>query len=96
MNSDKSVKPLRVRIVIAGTEAGGKSCIIKRYCEKRFVAKYLPTVGIDYGATRIFVDKREVRIITVSHFWSRRLACAICVMLNVARNTVLHVMQCCT
>ena len=51
-----------MRIVIAGPEQSGKSCIIKRYCEKRFVAKYLPTVGIDYGATRIFVDKREVNI----------------------------------
>ena len=52
-----------MRIVIAGPEQSGKSCIIKRYCEKRFVAKYLPTVGIDYGATRIFVDKREVFLI---------------------------------
>ena len=55
---------MRVRIVIAGPEQCGKSCIIKRYCEKRFVAKYLPTVGIDYGATRIYVDKKEVRIKT--------------------------------
>ena len=70
-------QPLRVRIVIAGAEGVGKSCIIKRfamysqwrcwqwwwqlvivnvlsviattildrYCEKRFVAKYLPTIG---------------------------------------------------
>ena len=53
------VRPMRVRIVIAGPEQCGKSCIIKRYCEKRFVAKYLPTVGIDYGATRIYVDKKE-------------------------------------
>ena len=53
---------MRVRIVIAGPEQCGKSCIIKRYCEKRFVAKYLPTVGIDYGATRIYVDKKEVKI----------------------------------
>ena len=34
----------------------------QRYCEKRFVSRYLPTIGIDYGATRIFVDKREVSI----------------------------------
>lgn len=59
---EKGAKPLRVRIVIAGAEGAGKSCIIKRYCEKRFVAKYLPTIGIDYGATRIFVDKREVSV----------------------------------
>ncbi|NXL98542.1 DJC27 protein, partial [Tyrannus savana] len=28
-----------------------QSCIIKRYCEKRFVSKYLATIGIDYGVT---------------------------------------------
>ena len=64
--SSKSVKnfskPLRLRIVLVGDEQTGKSCLIKRYCEKRFVSKYLPTIGIDYGATKIYVDKREVRI----------------------------------
>ena len=55
-------KPLRLRIVLVGDECTGKSCLIKRYCEKRFVSKYLPTIGIDYGATKIFVDKREVGI----------------------------------
>lgn len=29
-----------------------QSCIIKRYCEKRFVHKYLTTIGIDYGVTK--------------------------------------------
>jgi len=62
VTGDRQGKPLRIRIVIAGAEGVGKSCIIKRYCEKRFVAKYLPTIGIDYGATRIFVDKREVSV----------------------------------
>jgi len=61
-NNDRTGRPMRIRIVIAGPEQSGKSCIIKRYCEKRFVAKYLPTVGIDYGATRIFVDKKEVSV----------------------------------
>lgn len=55
-------RPLRVRIVIVGGEAVGKSCIIKRYCEKRFISKYLPTIGIDYGATKIYVDKRQVSV----------------------------------
>ena len=59
---ERQGRPMRVRIVIAGPEESGKSCIIKRYCEKRFVTKYLPTVGIDYGATRIFVDKKEVSV----------------------------------
>ena len=60
--SNSTAKPLRLRIVLVGDEQTGKSCLIKRYCEKRFVSKYLPTIGIDYGATKIYVDKREVRI----------------------------------
>jgi len=55
-------RPLRVRIMIVGDEGVGKSCIIKRYCEKRFVNKYLPTIGIDYGATKIYVDKKQVSV----------------------------------
>ncbi len=55
-------RPLRLRITLAGAEGVGKSCLIKRYCEKRFVPRHQPTVGIDYGATRIFVDGREVSV----------------------------------
>ena len=55
-------KPLRLRIVLIGSEKTGKSCLIKRYCEKRFVSKYMPTIGIDYGATKIYVDKCEVSV----------------------------------
>ena len=29
-----------------------QSCLIKRYCEKRFVSKYMATLGIDFGVTR--------------------------------------------
>ncbi|XP_072878933.1 dnaJ homolog subfamily C member 27 isoform X3 [Chlorocebus sabaeus] len=39
-----------------------KSCIIKRYCEKRFVSKYLATIGIDYGVTKVHVRDREIKV----------------------------------
>ena len=61
-NGESKDRPLRLRIVLSGDEKIGKSCLIKRYCEKRFVSRYLPTIGIDYGATKILVDKREVGI----------------------------------
>ncbi len=61
-SSSRLNRPLRLRIALAGAEGSGKSCIIKRYCEKRFVARHQPTVGIDYGATRIYVDGREVSV----------------------------------
>ncbi len=53
---------MRLRITLVGASASGKSCLIKRYCEKRFVSRYLPTIGIDYGATKIYVDAREVSV----------------------------------
>ncbi|XP_066031128.1 dnaJ homolog subfamily C member 27 isoform X2 [Chamaea fasciata] len=40
----------------------GQSCIIKRYCEKRFVSKYLATIGIDYGVTKVQIRDREIKV----------------------------------
>lgn len=55
-------KQLRIKIISMGDAEVGKSCIIKRYCEKRFVAKYLQTIGIDYGVTKVSVKDREVKV----------------------------------
>uniref|UniRef100_A0A3Q3ICN6 J domain-containing protein n=1 Tax=Monopterus albus TaxID=43700 RepID=A0A3Q3ICN6_MONAL len=49
-----SKKSLRVKVISLGNAEVGKSCIIKRYCEKRFVPKYLATIGIDYGVRNEF------------------------------------------
>lgn len=32
-----------------GMAGVGKSCLIKRYCEEKFVQKYISTIGVDYG-----------------------------------------------
>ncbi|RNF03381.1 ras-related GTP-binding protein [Trypanosoma conorhini] len=45
----------RIKIISIGSLGVGKSCVIKRYCEGRFVAKYIPTIGIDYGVKRVGV-----------------------------------------
>jgi DnaJ family protein C protein 27 len=60
-------KPLftRIKVISMGEESVGKSCLIKRYCEERFVAKYIATIGIDYGVKRCVVDGRECRV----NFW---------------------------
>ena len=41
--------PSRIKIISMGSGGSGKSCLIKRYCEDRFVAKYIATIGVDYG-----------------------------------------------
>ena len=38
-NMPIATKPLRLRIVLLGAERTGKSCLIKRYCEKRYVSE---------------------------------------------------------
>ncbi|KAK8735523.1 hypothetical protein OTU49_005429 [Cherax quadricarinatus] len=52
----------RIRILSLGNPGVGKSCLIKRYCENRFVSKYIPTVGIDYGSTTVDVDGRKISV----------------------------------
>uniref|UniRef100_A0A6U4WUR2 Uncharacterized protein n=1 Tax=Neobodo designis TaxID=312471 RepID=A0A6U4WUR2_NEODS len=58
-------KTFRLKIISMGSEAVGKSCLIKRYCEERFVPKYLTTIGIDYGVKPVVVDGNDVRV----NFW---------------------------
>ncbi|NXR05433.1 DJC27 protein, partial [Sagittarius serpentarius] len=55
-------KSLRIKVISMGNAEVGKSCIIKRYCEKRFVPKYLATIGIDYGVTKVQVRDREIKV----------------------------------
>jgi len=40
----------------------GKSCLIKQFCESRFVKRYLPTIGVDYGVRPVDVEGVAVRI----------------------------------
>ncbi|KAL4693743.1 hypothetical protein H8959_013008 [Pygathrix nigripes] len=55
-------RSLRIKVISMGNAEVGKSCIIKRYCEKRFVSKYLATIGIDYGVTKVHVRDREIKV----------------------------------
>lgn len=55
----------RMKIISMGSGGCGKSCLIKRYCEERFVSKYIATIGVDYGVKPCKVDGADVRI----NFW---------------------------
>ncbi len=41
------------KILSVGNQEVGKSCLIKRYCEGRFVKRYISTIGIDYGVKKL-------------------------------------------
>lgn len=44
---------LYFKIISVGNQEVGKSCLIKRYCEGRFVKRYISTIGIDYGVKKL-------------------------------------------
>lgn len=48
-----------VKLISLGDSRTGKSCLIKRFCEKRFVSKYMQTIGIDYGTTQVYAKKSD-------------------------------------
>jgi len=56
------MKSSRVKVLSVGDTETGKSCLIKRYCEKRFISKYLPTIGVDFGVTKINISNRELKV----------------------------------
>uniref|UniRef100_A0A7S3DBW3 Uncharacterized protein n=1 Tax=Palpitomonas bilix TaxID=652834 RepID=A0A7S3DBW3_9EUKA len=58
-------KAVRMKVVSMGDAAVGKSCLIKRYCERRFVSKYITTIGVDFGVKPAEVKGREVKV----NFW---------------------------
>ena len=58
-------KIVRIKVLTMGCAEVGKSCIVKRYCEGRFINKYIQTVGVDYGVKPVDLDGRKVRV----NFW---------------------------
>lgn len=57
---------LRIKVISMGEGNSGKSCLIKRYCEQRFVIKYVSTIGVDFGVKTIrMADGIDVKV----NFW---------------------------
>ena len=46
----------RLKILSLGESGVGKSCLIKRYCEDKFVSKHVATIGIDFGVKPVQID----------------------------------------
>lgn len=53
---------ITIQLISVGDVKVGKSCIIKRYCEGRFVQKYITTIGVDYGVKKVNVSGRKVAV----------------------------------
>jgi DnaJ family protein C protein 27 len=38
---------------------------LRRYCEDKFIQKYIPTIGVDYGVKPLRLGDHELRV----NFW---------------------------
>lgn len=61
-SSSKGPRAIRIKVLSLGSENVGKSCLIKRYCEGRFVTKYITTIGVDYGVKPVQVLGHNVKV----------------------------------
>jgi len=51
-----------IKVLSIGDPECGKSCLIKRYCEGRFVQRYIATIGVDYGVKKMTVQGRKTHV----------------------------------
>jgi GTPase SAR1 family protein len=51
----------RVKVLSLGDAGVGKSCMIKRYCEGRFLEEYVATIGIDFGVKSFTTQTEDGR-----------------------------------
>lgn len=64
-SAPETVKINRIKILSMGAAGTGKSCLVKRYCEERFISKYIATIGVDYGVKPVQISGRQIRV----NFW---------------------------
>ena len=48
----------------------GKSTMIKRFCENRFEKRFLPTIGVDYGAKALSIQVGGEIVDVRVNFWN--------------------------
>ncbi len=54
-----------LKICSAGSYQVGKTSLIRRFAEGKFIHDYLPTIGVDITTKRITVDNHQVKIVLV-------------------------------
>ncbi|MFX0124897.1 MAG: Rab family GTPase [Candidatus Hodarchaeota archaeon] len=54
-----------LKICSAGSYQVGKTSLIHRYAEGKFIHDYLPTIGVDITTKKITVDDHQVKIVLV-------------------------------
>ena len=59
MSSDKSVT---FKILTIGESGVGKTCILRRFVENKFLKNHLATIGIDFKTKNLTINNKEIKL----------------------------------
>ena len=58
----ESDSALKFKILTLGESMVGKTCILRRFVEKKFIQNHLSTIGIDYRSKSLHIFGRDVKL----------------------------------
>jgi DnaJ family protein C protein 27 len=61
-SNHKAPRSMRIKVISLGNAGVGKSCLIKRFCEGRFVSRYISTIGVDYGVKPVQILGQTAKV----------------------------------
>lgn len=60
---DKNLRKYIFKLTVLGDAEVGKTSIIYRYSENRFIGRYIPTIGIDFSAKLMSLGEYNVNLV---------------------------------
>lgn len=60
--SDSEEEFQQLKVVLLGNSSVGKTSIVRRFCENRFVDSYKPTVGVDFFNKKICIQNSKATV----------------------------------
>ncbi|MFX1485496.1 MAG: Rab family GTPase [Promethearchaeota archaeon] len=60
---DKNLKKYIFKLTVLGDAEVGKTSIIYRYSENRFIGRYIPTIGIDFSAKLMILGDYNINLV---------------------------------
>lgn len=62
MNKNNNIFDIRAKVIIIGDSGVGKSCLLLRFCDDKFVNSHYATLGVDFKIKTMEVGGKKLKI----------------------------------